>query len=665
MPETTTLQVPPGWTYDQYVKWLQSPDAQGTPSGQAFTGGLATVPNPNETRTQAAANIVPKPDPLANAQGGAATVAPPVTSAPGAVVPPPSGVPAVQPATPVTPAAVESVPPSGTPSFEDQIKEIMGRDQGTIDEFKAKQKSYIDKGLATGDWSANDQTMLDLANKSATGEADRRTVTAQKEASAIGLRDSTYVVRRMVEESGLLSQKILDNELAFRQAAMGRGAAIREDSYNKAGAFVQAIKDNNLGLAQVLLEKYKTDATTGLNEKQFALQEKQIDAAIALGRDQFSEDVREQMIAEKFTETQINNAQNQLLWERTFKDRELNATTDLANKNYELQRKTLDVQASAESRRQALAELQNSQGYSLQQVIQTWKEKMDSIGVAQNQRDYDQAVKQFESQFGIEINKFALQAELERGQLALGQLTADREYQLQNRVQDLAAQLGLRGANLEEAKLAQLKDQVEREFGVRIDELELRKQIETGRLDLEIVNSQRKYDLDVTQQRNEWLQSQQSLDLQRTLGLGELELRKYLGDQQTGVQMEQISVQREQQVIEKYMFDQGLAWDKEKLRIQIAEARKKAKGSFFGKLIKGIVGAGMAVAGGLTGNPALIAAGINTFAGAAVTQPADWQRSSPTSPTSSTPGAGGAPSSAGGNFTTEYSSYQGAGGQHP
>jgi len=531
-----------------------------------------------------------------------------VAAVPPPVVPPPETTPGLTTGMDINQKLIELLGPNSEPFLKD---------------LEQMQLDYLKKGMAAPDFGPNDQAILDAGRQSAEMAAGQGRRTAEKEASAMGLRDSTYVVARYQGETDKLTQQLLDNESRVRVAAAGRGAAERQAAFDRVNGFRDAIANKNVALANALLGAYTADKNAQLDEKKLAQQQQIIDANVSLDRDKFSADEVQRMRAAGFTQQQIDNAQQQLLWSRAFQQTQQSADIDLGNKNYELQAKALNGQLTMAERQQALSELKNNQDQTLAEAIQAWKQKMDAAGIAADQRNYDGALRQFEMQFGLDLNKFALDAELRRGSLALQTLTADRENALQTRAAELADLNGLRGYTIDETKLALTKTQLEQEFKIQISDQELRRQIAngqlgiaTGQLNLDILNSQRKYDLDVTAQKNDWLKSQAALALQEKLGMADIELRQVLGEGQ-------LSVEREAQLLQKFMFEQGLSWEKEKFQKQIDEARRKAKGSFFGKLLKGLVGAGLSVAGALTGNPALVAAGINTIAGAVITQPSD------------------------------------------
>ena len=95
------------------------------------------------------------------------------------------------------------------------------------------------------------------------------------------------------------------------------------------------------------------------------------------------------------------------------------------------------------------------------------------------------------------------------------------------------------------------------------------------------------------EQARAWFATRESLDIQRTLGMGELELKGVIAG-------EEISLAREGQALERWMFEQGLAWDRERFNIQLQEARKKKKGGCLKKTLSAVVGAGV---GFVTGGP--------------------------------------------------------------
>jgi len=191
---------------------------------------------------------------------------------------------------------------------------------------------------------------------------------------------------------------------------------------------------------------------------------------------------------------------------------------------------------------------------------------------------------------------------------AIAEIKNNADISLNDRTFELTKEFGLSDREFDREKFDAMTAQLEREFGLQLNKFALEKTIRTGELDLNILNSERRYDLDVEEQRQKWLATEAARQTQELLGMTELEIRQSLGEGQ-------LSIQREQQILEKYMFDAGLSWEKSKFKQQLEAARKKAKGGLLGRIIKTVAGVGMGVAGVLTQNPALIAAGATTVFG--------------------------------------------------
>lgn len=547
----------------------QYPASPYVPLPQAPAGGAAQQP----------ASATPPPS------GGGATVPPPGTPPPATppVAPPATQQPAAGPGYVPEPAAPPDSILSGL-DFEEELRKLLATDP-RAEKLEGQQYEAIQRDLNAPDFGPEDQKILDLARQSAHAAAAVRTRGAEKALSGMGLRESDELVKAHQRETDNLTQQLIENEVNVRTAALNRGRATRAEAQVRASAFAKAIQDKNAALAQALLQAHSSEVEAGLQREQLDLQRMEIEENVLLNRDRFTEEQRARMKAEGFTESQIDNAERQAQWERVFRQNQQSADINLAQQNYDLQKQALTL----EERRVAVTEIRNNADITLQ----------------------------------------------------------DRVFQLQK-------QFGIDDRNFDREKFQAMTAQLEREFGLTMNQFALEQSIRTGQLELDILNSQRRYDLDVEGQRQQWLateaarETQEKLgmadielrmalgmeqnEINRLLGMSDIDLRRELGLAQVGVQMSdiemrqllgqgQLDVAREQQIIEKYMFDAGLQWDKDKLAIQIREARKANRGSFLGKLVKGIVGAGAGIIGLATGNPMLIAAGINTIAGQVVATP--------------------------------------------
>ena len=533
-------------------------------------------------------------------------------------LPPPATTPVVPSVSPEAPVGETPLPPPATTpvvpqaqapgqsssllsglNFDEELKKLLGADPRAT-ELENMQYESIKRDLNASDFGPEDQNILDLAKQDAQLAYAQGTRTAEKEASAMGLRDSSYVVREFEKESSKMATAILQGSIAVRSRALERNTEKRVGAQGRARDFAQALQTKNVALAQALLQAHQGDAEIDLSRDQLDLQRRVVEENILMGRDRFTEEVRAQMKAEGFTEAQINKAEEQALWERSYRERQQGADIGLAQQNYQLQ-----------NRQVSIAELRNAADISLADRALAVQRELGLSAVNIDQQKVDQMKQQLENEFNIAISGQELTRQIQAGQLDLAKLVQSQTFTLEERRQQmnevrnnadisladrtfqLQQTLGLRAADLEGEKFKAYVKQLEREFGVTLNEFALKRQIQTGQLDLDVLNSQRKYDLDVESERQKWLATEAARQTQEKLGMSEIEMKLVISGGE-------LSLARDAQVLQKFifeaglkeqarMFDLGLAWDKVRFETEMKEARKQRKSDFWGGIIKSVV----------------------------------------------------------------------------
>lgn len=367
-------------------------------------------------------------------------------------------------------------------------------------------------------------------------------------------RDERFLRGRNLQGAGRRSSRVLDvhanrlEEMLGRIQTTSRDLTIaglqaterqRSQAHNLGTAFVDAIQSGNVAMAEALIRAREVDLQADMTQQQFSLQKEIAQHNMLLERDTFTEDQRRAMVDEGFTEEQINQAEEQGVWYRAFQERQQTASEGLAQQNIALQ---YDLLASEERGEAAALDLEKIKSYA---------------DISLNDRMFD------------------LQSELQLDQARLGWAQFNEEK------------------GRWKTEFDAMEQKLEREFGLEVNRFALEEYIRTGQLDLAILDTQQRFDLAKEEQARAWFATRESLDIQRTLGMGELELKGIIAG-------EEISLAREGQALERWMFEQGLAWDRERFNIQLQEARKKKKGSCLKSTLGAVVGAGV---GFVTGGP--------------------------------------------------------------
>lgn len=149
------------------------------------------------------------------------------------------------------------------------------------------------------------------------------------------------------------------------------------------------------------------------------------------------------------------------------------------------------------------------------------------------------------------VRKEGTEAALKASQMFEDRLNSDRNYQIATSGQNLEALKNAqdvsfrdRAQQLKEMETGAAIDLMEREFGLKIDELEWKKFIETGELNAKI------FDIEGTQRLQEikivndyWL-AKSDLELQERLGLSKLDLDRWMAGEQVDLDKASIAITR-------------------------------------------------------------------------------------------------------------------------
>lgn len=448
--------------------------------------------------------------------------------------------------------------------FMKQIEGMLGDD--STSKLEGMSQKYLEEQLggASG-FGANDQRILDETRKSLSDAAAVEARRKEVALSGMGLRKSDQLGTAHEEVTGNLLRNLREAEITIRTNAANRGEAAKMAAFDRAQMFAAAVKSNRADVASLLLQAQQNDVQNELTKSQWEFTKEMEREAMSLNRDKFSEEQRENLRRHGLSEKQIEMTEKNLLWEQAWKTKQQAADIDLAYKNLDQVERIQGRQLSLEEFRIESANILNNRG-----------------------QDLAERTFEFTREIGLDTQAITrLRMEMERDLANATTATQREQIRLQYDIE--SQKIGI-----DKDKLAQTAKQIELEYGLRVNQLALERTIRTGELDLNILNSQRQYDLSKADQQEKWLATEAARDLQERLGMRELDLKEALGNKE-------LDLRSDAMYLEKWMFEAGLNWDKEKFRIQLQEARRKKKGGIFGKIVKTLVGAGV---GFLTGGPA-------------------------------------------------------------
>lgn len=451
--------------------------------------------------------------------------------------------------------------------FTAELEELLALDPEAA-ALREEAAAAIRLQLNPADASEQDNKIIAQATAAAEAAANRAGRVIQKSSSGAGLRHSGQEGSLHRQVLSDLATTVLDVNVRVMTRRQDITREQREKGIQNAAAFARAIETRNAQLAMALVEAHQADLNFMLESERLDLEGErlEIDRAliqenINLARDKFTETQRTNLKKEGWTDEQLDQQEEQMVWERAFREMQQTADFGLSQRNQTLQERiagdnlTIEMRrATQDDRRIALEELKNKFGMSLEQAT---FEYMKEMGLAESVLERDR--------FYLDERRFGSDVEFRNAQL-----------------------------EMEREKFDALEARLEREFGMEINRFALEEAIRTGQLDLNIVNSQRKYDLDVKEQQERWLASAEARQLEEMLGLSTIEMNLLIAEGK-------IDAETERRALERWMFQEGLDWDKKRFDIQLAAARKKKKGGCLKKMVGAVVGAGV---GFITGGPA-------------------------------------------------------------
>jgi len=139
---------------------------------------------------------------------------------------------------------------------------------------------------------------------------------------------------------------------------------------------------------------------------------------------------------------------------------------------------------------------------------------------------------------------------------------------------ELQEYLGITAANLDDKKFRHYVETIEREFGVRLRDQQFREFIETGRLELDLIDMEWRNTIAERKELHDWMLGTEGLELQAMLGMTQMELDAIIAGHW-------VDVERQKIWLDNLQFNMGLEWDKEKFDKVMRENAKDRSNSFW------------------------------------------------------------------------------------
>lgn len=265
---------------------------------------------------------------------------------------------------------------------------------------------------------------------------------------------------------------------------------------------------------------------------------------------------------------------------------EMDRDTDYANRVFELEKLKTLHNMDLQDQQITLAKQLQAWNMAMGERQFTADQEQAMIDNGFTQQQIDNVRQDMEMKYDLAEKNWGL---AERAQ-TLDELENSQGYGLEERMVALKEELGIRSADLEDARFRHYRETIEKEFGIRLRDQELREFIETGRLQMDVIDMGWRNTIAERQEMHNWMLGTEGLRVQELLGMSQIEANLI-------IQGEWISVEREAQMLAHYMHDSQLDFDYTELRAQIEESRKDRSASILTSFLGGLSG----IAGGIGG----------------------------------------------------------------
>jgi len=398
------------------------------------------------------------------------------------------------------------------------------RKEGTTSNIEGMLEKYYGGQLArSGEMTPDEQLELDKMKADAQRVGGQLAEGAKADTAMSGLRGGGKQLNTAIGSiAARVSDSLFRTELEYKNVKSKEKRDEIARSAEQANSFLNAIRANDTALTKTILDTRAEDLNRELSSDEMTVKYGIMGENLQLLRDTFTEDQRQSLKKEGFTDREITAMEQELVWRTAQQAMEFAADHNLAVRNTDIvERGTI-------------------------------------------------------------------------GQLEIDQIKNASNIDIATRGQQLAEQLGIWQAGATRDDQERAWKQMQLEYGLNLNRFAFDTWMETGKFTQDVLNSERAYDLQVADQRDEWLKSDASLRLQEKLGISELALKNAISGKQ-------IELERDKQLTLILLTEMGFEQDRaqavldralEYYKTDKAAEAAADKGSMFGNLLGTVVGAG-------------------------------------------------------------------------
>lgn len=336
------------------------------------------------------------------------------------------GVPGAQPADPnadlgpggisqttgAQPAA--GVDTSGPPDFNAKVEDLLSQIQTSgFDRAVRLQKMFLDQGMSINPdvLTPGEQQSLNAITTSLTEASDQQRNAAAEILTQRGMGRSSDIAAQFGQFNKSLLNQLGLSTAEFKKTATEQKLAQKSQYMDLSAKIQSALMSGQSDVVRSLLDAQSAAENRNLSEGQLQLQRDIFTQNTALSIATFTEEQRKSMRAEGFTEKQIDLAEARQTFESEQRMREFTASTDLANKNYDLQRQVQLGQLD-------IAGIRNNHDMALGDRAQQLAEEAQVHTAALDDAKFQAYARQLEQEYGLNVNRFELAKFIETGRLS-------------------------------------------------------------------------------------------------------------------------------------------------------------------------------------------------------------------------------------------------------
>ena len=291
--------------------------------------------------------------------------------------------------------------------------------------------------------SATQEQYLSQMNKNIAAATAKYLDYAASEFKLKGTYPGSQVVDFSARTAAKMAGDMMAMELKYRGDIGQENRALLDSARGQAASFATALMNGDQNKMSTILSASRDSLDRRLNEKQLqATYDIQRENAM-LGRDKFTEEQRQALRSEGFKEYEIALAEQQQGWVQAYEEFKYVADHNLAVRN-------TDIVERVQMGELDLNEIKNKFNMGFSERVQEFTEELGLRDAAYKEEELDYMWDRMQKEFGLNLNKFALEKWATTGQFSLDVLNSQRSFDLSVAAEENSWLKSMAGLQLQE-----------------------------------------------------------------------------------------------------------------------------------------------------------------------------------------------------------------------